>query len=126
MNSKPVIIFISVFVALGLIAGACSAGFMVGRASAGNASAITSFPLIPGQSTSTEVTVEAPETLQVQDLDELFVPFWQTWTLVEENFVDRPLDYESMMRGAIRGMLESLGDEHTSYLDPEMFERANA
>ncbi len=30
------------------------------------------------------------------------------------------------MRGAIRGMLESLGDEHTSYLDPAMFERTNA
>ncbi len=30
------------------------------------------------------------------------------------------------MRGAIKGMMEALGDEHSSYLDPEMFERFNA
>ena len=64
--------------------------------------------------------------MSTQDLDELFVPFWQTWSMVEQEFVDQPVDREAMMRGAIRGMLESLGDEHTSYLDPEMFERANA
>lgn len=126
MNSKPVLVFIGVLVALGLIAGACSAGFMVGRASAGNPTSLTSFPIIPGQSAEPSVTVEAPETLSAQDLDNLFVPFWQTWNLVEENFVEQPIDREAMMRGAIRGMLESLGDEHTSYLDPEMFERANA
>lgn len=126
MNSKPVLVFISVFVVLGLIAGACSAGFMVGRSSAGNSSALTSFPFIPGQDTSPSVTVEAPEELAGQDLDELFVPFWQTWSLVEQEYVDQPVDRDAMMRGAIRGMLDSLGDEHTSYLDPEMFERANA
>ncbi len=126
MNSKPVLVFISVFVVLGLIAGACSAGFMVGRSSAGNSSALTSFPFIPGQNASPSVTVEAPDELAGQDLDELFVPFWQTWSLVEQEYVDQPVDRDAMMRGAIRGMLDSLGDEHTSYLDPEMFERANA
>lgn len=29
------------------------------------------------------------------------------------------------MRGAIRGMLESLGDQHTSYMDPDQFHQAN-
>lgn len=126
MKSKPVLVFVSVFLVLGLIAGACSAGFMVGRASADTPTSLTSFPLLPGQSTEPSITAEAPETLAVQDIDELFVPFWQTWGLVEENFVDQPIDREAMMRGAIRGMLDSLGDEHTSYLDPDMFERANA
>ncbi len=126
MKSKPVLVFVSVFLVLGLIAGACSAGFMVGRASADNPTSLTSFPILPGQSTEPSITVEAPETLAVEDMDELFVPFWQTWSLVEDNFVDQPIDREAMMRGAIRGMLDSLGDEHTSYLDPDMFERANA
>jgi carboxyl-terminal processing protease len=40
--------------------------------------------------------------------------------------VQQPVDQEAMMRGAIRGMLETLDDPHTSYLDPDMFERANA
>jgi carboxyl-terminal processing protease len=29
-----------------------------------------------------------------------------------------------MMRGAIRGMLDSLGDKHTSYMDPSQFDQA--
>ena len=60
-----------------------------------------------------------------QDLKELFKPFWQSWDLVKGYYVDQPVDQELMMRGAIRGMLESLGDQHTSYLDPEMFKVAN-
>lgn len=126
MNSKPVLIFISVFVVLILIAGACSAGYMVGAAAGGNLPDISGLPIFPGQNSSPKVTVEPSEELNEQDLDELFIPFWQTWNLVESNFVDQPVDRVDMMRGAIRGMLESLEDEHTSYLDPEMFERANA
>lgn len=60
------------------------------------------------------------------DLTKLFEPFWQTWGLVKEFYVDQPVNEELMVRGAIRGMLESLGDEHTSYLDPQMFETTNA
>jgi carboxyl-terminal processing protease len=40
--------------------------------------------------------------------------------------VDQPVDDIALMRGAIRGMLESLGDEHTSYMDPQEFTDANA
>ena len=29
------------------------------------------------------------------------------------------------MRGAIKGMLEALGDKHTSYINPEMLRQAN-
>jgi len=61
-----------------------------------------------------------------EDLTLLFKPFWQAWDMVDELYVDQPVDHELMMRGAIQGMLESLGDEHTSYLDPAMFETANA
>jgi carboxyl-terminal processing protease len=60
-----------------------------------------------------------------QDLQELFKPFWQSWDLVKGYYVDQPVNQELLMRGAIRGMLESLGDLHTSYLDPEMFKATN-
>lgn len=126
MNSKPLLIIISAFVVLGLVGGACSAGYLVGRAANESPTVFGSLPSIPGFSASPSLTAEAPVGVSTQDLDELFVPFWQTWSMVEQEFVDQPVDREAMMRGAIRGMLESLGDEHTSYLDPEMFERANA
>jgi carboxyl-terminal processing protease len=56
--------------------------------------------------------------------EELFAPFWQTYEIVLSQYVDQPVDEETMMRGAIRGMLESLGDEHTSYMDPNMYRQS--
>jgi carboxyl-terminal processing protease len=54
-----------------------------------------------------------------------FDPFWEAWNLVQENYVDRTaVDAEKMTRGAIEGMLRSLGDEgHTSYLTPEEYDQ---
>ena len=59
-------------------------------------------------------------------LDTLFEPFWETWDYVHDGFVDQPVDDTKLMQGAIRGMLDSLGDKHTSYMDPEEYEEANA
>ncbi|HKI32577.1 MAG TPA: S41 family peptidase [Gemmataceae bacterium] len=50
-----------------------------------------------------------------------FTPFWEAWRLVEDNYVDRQaVKPRPMTEGAIRGMLDSLGDTgHTTYLTPE-------
>ena len=126
MRSKPLMIFISALVALGLLGGICSAGFVAGRASANYSTDIGGFSVLPGSNVPPLSTAATTQELSSAELQELFKPFWQTWRLVEDQYVDQPVDREAMMQGAIRGMLESLGDEHTSYLDPEMFERANA
>jgi carboxyl-terminal processing protease len=55
----------------------------------------------------------------------LFAPFWETWDLLHENYVDQPLDDTALMQGAIEGMLASLGDKHTSYMTPTEFTQAN-
>ena len=52
---------------------------------------------------------------------ELFAPFWESWQIIHDQYVDQPVDDVEMMRGAIRGMLDSLGDPHTSYMDPEVY-----
>ena len=57
------------------------------------------------------------------DTDELFRPFWQVWDLVHQRFVG-PIDDTAMMEGAIRGMLETLGDPYTSYMTPDEFQMA--
>lgn len=57
--------------------------------------------------------------------DELFVPFWEAWDIVHDQYVDQPVDDTSLMRGAISGMLDSLGDQHTSYMDPDQYLQAN-
>ncbi len=58
---------------------------------------------------------------QTASRDELFTPFWQAWDLVHEDFVEQPVDDEKMMQGAIRGMMDSLDDPHTSYMDPNEY-----
>jgi len=60
------------------------------------------------------------------DLNTLFTPFWEAWNLVHEDYVDQPVDDILLMQGAIRGMVNALGDEHSSYMDPETYKEANA
>ena len=60
-------------------------------------------------------------------LGKTFAPFWEAWDKVDKYYVDRSkVDDKAMTEGAIRGMLESLGDQgHTAYLTKEQSERQN-
>ena len=44
--------------------------------------------------------------------------FWDVWETIEEKYIDE-LDYQKMLRGAITGMVASLDDPYTVYMDPE-------
>jgi carboxyl-terminal processing protease len=59
------------------------------------------------------------------DEPEHFRVFWQAWDIVQDNFVDQEsLDEQQLTYGAIRGMVQALGDEgHTAFLTPEERER---
>ncbi len=46
--------------------------------------------------------------------------FWETWALVDKEFYDEEaLDKEVMTYGAIKGMVSSIGDDYTAFMDPE-------
>jgi carboxyl-terminal processing protease len=49
-----------------------------------------------------------------------FSSFWEIWDMLSENYLDRPVDPQKMLQGAISGMVNSLGDPYTSYLPPEV------
>ena len=70
-------------------------------------------------------TTPPQETSTPDDLEDLFGPFWQSWEVVHEIFIDQPVNDELMMQGAIKGMMESLGDQHSSYMDPDQYRQAN-
>ena len=115
-----------VLVAMILMAGTFSAGFIAGHTT----NPPSWLPIANyDQYLKPGLLPEVPSALvnngTPPDLQNLFKPFWQSWDLVKGYYVDQPVDQELMMRGAIRGMMESLGDQHTSYLDPEMFKMAN-
>jgi len=118
--STGVKIALGVFAALLLMAGAFSGGLIVGWLMPGNGVASV---LPSGQPAIVEATVPADVT--PTDLQDLFKPFWEAWQIVQEQYVDQPVDDVALMRGAIRGMLEALGDQHTSYIDPDEYNQAN-
>lgn len=116
MRSRGVVTFISVVVALVLLTGACSAGFVAGRIFQPPEQVLALMP-----SAQTGTPAPAGQASTPKELQDLFGPFWQTWDLIHQEYVDQPVNDELLMRGAIRGMLEALGDPHTSYLDPEEY-----
>lgn len=58
-------------------------------------------------------------------LESTFEPFWRAWDIVHAYYVDQPLDDNKLMQGAIRGMVDALGDPHSSYMDPDQFKQMN-
>jgi carboxyl-terminal processing protease len=60
-----------------------------------------------------------------EDLQALFTPFWEAWNIIHDQYVDQPVDDLALMQGAIRGMIEALGDQHSSYMDPVTYQSAN-
>ena len=62
-----------------------------------------------------------PGEVRAADQPTEFDTFWQAWNVVHRHFVDRDaLDATRLTYGAIRGMVEALGDEgHTTFLTPD-------
>ncbi len=118
MKSKVFITIGIALVAVILLVGAFSTGFVVAQFVPGDTPAAVSLLTDIGYPTS----IDPGEVGTPEDLEQLFIPFWQAWELVHEQYVDQPVDNEVLMRGAIDGMLKSLGDPHTSYLDPEQYQ----
>ncbi len=121
-KNRTLTTLIMVAAAFILLVGAFSGGLIVGwampdRQAQSDAAAGNPFELFQSGAASSGATP--------QELETLFAPFWETWNLVHDQYVDQPVDDTLMMRGAIRGMLEALGDPHTSYMDPQEFEQTN-
>jgi len=105
-----------VFLALFLLAGTFSGGLILGWMLPQKGSLDTTL--------QTNVLATPSSTNSATDTTKLFEPFWQAWQLVHEEFVNQPVDDTKLMEGAIRGMMDSLGDKHTSYMSPEEYKQA--
>ena len=144
MENKTVRSCLLVFVAIVLLAGSFALGFGVASALPNNpirqALGYDVCPTVEPQPESNQPPIVVDETAvptapsycleytsgsTPEELKTLFDPFWESWRLLHENFVDQPLDDVTLMRGAIQGMLAATGDKHTSYMDPDQFKQAN-
>ena len=133
MQSKTTQIIIGVVVVIFLMGGAFSGGVLVGwmvpvqsRASTGNPP-VGAFNGAPtGLPSTTTVPGVAGTPAAPVDIQTLFKPFWDAWSMIHTEYVDQPVDDQALMRGAIKGMIDSLGDTHSSYWDPKTYQSATA
>jgi carboxyl-terminal processing protease len=108
-----------------LVLGSFAGGFVTGH--------LLPYAGLPGMPGLQEPITSVPPTTSPEqkaatpaEFQTLFSPFWEAWTLVHKNFVNQPVDDVALMRGAISGMMQALGDKHSTYMDPTNFEQANA
>jgi carboxyl-terminal processing protease len=91
-------------------------GFVAGHYTA---TPLADLPLVPGLA---DVSGGSPNQGGTPpDLADTFRPFWDAWDLVHDEFVDQPVDDQALMQGAINGMMEALGDQHSSYMPPQEY-----
>ena len=115
--NKTIKTILGLFVAVILLAGAFAGGFL-----AGNLLPTTPLrglnDLLP--SSPSAPPDEQPAT--PAELQTLFAPFWEAWNIVHEQYVDQPVDDVALMQGAIRGMMDALGDKQTFYMEPLVYQ----
>ena len=122
--NKTIKIIIGIFVSVILLSGAFSGGFIAGHLLPINGQLPSGNTAVAPASAPT-MTAEQ-QTATPSDQQTLFAPFWETWNIIHDQYVDQPVDDVKLMQGAINGMMEALGDKHSTFMDPQTFESANA
>jgi len=121
---KPTVwrIVLAIAAVIGIASLAFSAGLATGLV----------IPRLSGPSEAPPLELNPPQINQPEpgpqppaSRDELMAPFWEAWEILHDEYVDQPLDDGSLVQGAIRGMVDSLGDPHSSYMDPDEYLQAN-
>lgn len=63
------------------------------------------------------------EGVLTSDEQQRFKVFWETWQIVERDFYDKTqVDHQKLIYGAIKGMVDAVGDPYTVYQTPSQRE----
>ena len=114
--NKTIKTILGLFVAVTLLAGAFAGGFL-----AGNLLPTTPLPGLNDLLPSSPSASPDEQSATPAELQTLFAPFWEAWNIVHEQYVNQPVDDLALMQGAIRGMMDALGDKQTFYMDPKLY-----
>lgn len=107
---------LAVYVGIALLVGSFYAGTVVGYRR-GERAAVP-----PGSGKVLNADQEQPSYLS-QDVD--FGLYWRVWNLLKERYLRRPVSDTELFYGSLKGMVESLGDDYTTFLDPETTRQFN-
>lgn len=66
--------------------------------------------------TPTPVPIPTP----ANEEEETFQLFWEVWDLVQRHFYGELPDMQALTYAAIRGMLSTLGDDYTAFIEPSV------
>ncbi len=70
-------------------------------------------------------TIAAQSTTSIPpEAEILFEPFWQVYDLIHSDYLES-VEPEILLDGAINGMVDSLGDQFSGYMNPEVFPLLN-
>ena len=121
MNKTLKYIFVTlliIVIALGSFAGGFISGHLI---------PLAGIPGLPEPIALVPPTVSLDEqSATPSEFQALFSPFWEAWNLVHDNYVDQPVNDVELMRGAIGGMMNALGDQHSTYMNPKDYADANS
>jgi len=53
--------------------------------------------------------------------DQAFQPFWEAYHAIDERYAGGTVDRNALAQGAIKGMIEALGDPYSSYLTSDQY-----
>jgi carboxyl-terminal processing protease len=80
-----------------------------------------SLGLVVGQ--RAELKFDATFSIQrkIQPSEEVdFDLFWKVWGIIKERYIERPVDEKKLFYGSLSGMVRSLEDPYSVYLEPEI------
>lgn len=81
-------------------------------------------PVSPGPSLPPSVSGGEPEESPTppvpEEVREAFEIFWEAWRIVEQEYYGELPDPQQVTYGAIRGALQTLGDDYTSFVEPQI------
>ncbi|MEK9130810.1 MAG: S41 family peptidase [Patescibacteria group bacterium] len=102
--SKPLITLVTALI----VAVTFSAGFLIGKQEG-----IRS--VVPAGEGKVIGVGEIPASL---NKDVKFSLFWDVWDLIKDEYVDQPVSEKELFYGAMKGLVWSLGDQHSTFFDP--------
>jgi carboxyl-terminal processing protease len=135
MSNKTVKIILGAFLALALLGGSFSAGVLtgwllpdpIGRSAAPQP--VAQATEVPAATTAPqESSAGGPDAIAQATPDlssELFAPYMEAWDLIHQMYVDQPVNDQALVEGSIKGMVDALGDTHTTYLTADQLRQMN-
>ncbi len=64
-------------------------------------------------------------TSEPAEAEQAFQPFWQVYNLIQSQYIDK-VDTATLVDGATKGLVDSLGDQFSAYMDPKTYALVNS